>query len=322
MKKLAGLALFFLLCISGCSLFGMNGFKNRFKNCSWKTAAFGAFAGTCTALHYGLSLFPSYKIYTINKHFFSTENRPDAPDVSPVIEQFVRQQLKKPTSKKILIKSGNQYAAKSSLDTGTMYLEDTALLEEVLATPQEERPNKYICWQRRDGTQLHKSYNEYLKQVAAIIQHEETHIVKHHYFQLHVAFGAIPFLLELAHYGLKKKFPVLGRYSINNVLKIPTGALKGYINGLIFFALSRYHEQQSDDGIEDNIQLLQADIEYQEELPSWRRLKHTPWYRNFHTHPADKLRIARLRQRLQVLEDTGDERYCQDPLQKKESEIK
>ncbi len=59
MKKLSLYFLTFLCLIFATKLCPMNAFKNRFKLCSWKTAAFGAFAGTCTAVHYGLSYVPA-----------------------------------------------------------------------------------------------------------------------------------------------------------------------------------------------------------------------------------------------------------------------
>jgi hypothetical protein len=336
-------ALFSLLFLALCAtnkadMNAMNKFRAKVsEKFGWKTFAATALAGQLTLIHYGCSLYPNYKAYSIQKQS-KLDCHDNAPKVSPTVQQFVMTQIKQQpvNNKQLTIRQGTAFAA-ANLKNPIIWIENADSIDQALKIKSENqslwmrfkkflgyRSQSYVLKSHSDGTQHEKTIDEYLTEVAAIIHHENAHLINNHSKKLYAAFFAIPLTTELLHYALKRKFRTLNQYALNNALKIPTGLLKGYCNGLSFFAFNRFCEQQADEGVDDNIHLLEAYIKHFNEHHQLVKQANDekPFYRNFSTHPSFERRTERFEQRIRELKQKNDPKYYEDPLVIKEQEIK
>lgn len=315
----------------------MDALRNRLGNLTWKTAAAGALAGTLTAAHYGCALYIPYHFTTSNVLFSDIEKLEDA---SPRVQAFVKKQLIAcglKNHESLKIKQGNQFAALTTNDNMWVFLENHDIIEQVLEHyprndvsidfkfehPNIPNPEHTATW--------HQTPEQFLLQAASMLQHEATHLVNNDSKRTGIAITAIPLAIEALSFcignGFKKYCPRVNTYIIKNMLKIPTGLIKGYCSTSAFFAFSRYKEQQADNGINDNIHLLHAQKEERKTkliLNKWDgSYKEDPFYWNLNTHPSDETRIKKFEQRIKTLEQKNDPASFINPLEiKEENETK
>ncbi len=281
--------------------YGMNNFRQRFMP-SWKTATLGAFAGGCTLAHYCIA-YPQAIIEAPNIVEYITETHPDfvrPQDADPFVQKFVTQHLQSKAlddSKPLKIKYSWEYWAASAIK------------------------NNYLCIPRKLKHTLKKYYSasiqaqdkdileKYLIESISSIQHEGTHLVNRDFLRMLLAATIIPLSIEAITFGLKRIIPYK-QIRFKNISKIPTGFIKLGFNSCSILAFSRYCEQKADDGIIDNIHLLNADKEF------FERQKNVPFLTSlFMAHPTPAKRAKKLRQRIEALKATGNPDYWRNPLE-------
>jgi hypothetical protein len=296
MKKL--LLLFFTIFCIGYfnSAIAMKSFKQRFKNCNWKAAALGTFAGGCTLANYGLAFSPfflgSLAAYKQDKEIDNIE------DVSPEVNAYVRKQLLNcgyKNQEKLFVKKGNSYTSVSTLSHDYIFIPryEEGKIKENLKRDWLPHCIQNILYRKRP-------YKE-LEQSSAIIQHEKSHLINKDSLRIIVANFIIPCLIQTICIVSKKTFiKPIENYWIKNVLKIPSGLIKASFALIGTASYYRYTEQEADDGINEDIKTLKA---------LKRDLKNSigSFYRNdnflfiFSTHPSHGERIERLQERINTL---------------------
>ena len=262
-------------------------------------------------------------------------------EVDPLVEKFVRHQLSKCGFKdqeslqvrkrqgswgagftrdgkpviwiaehdilKIFLKEKYSYTGYFS---GKLYLKDYFLLKK----------NAF----RGDGKILTRTTNEYLKQAASTAQHEGGHLLDNlpclwsDYGNptkevCAYGFGGGALLSPLAFLCKSKKI-ALPLFCA--AFTIPT-----YLVQRGLYKYLQYKELRADDTIQDNIHLLRG---FKQKLKDHLFLDHEYFRRDPEdtTHPHPRVRIKRLKRRIQALKAKGDPKAFEDPLAFKESEIK
>ncbi len=177
-----------------------------------------------------------------------------------------------------------------------------------------------LVFQRNDGKTLSRSVDEYLKQEAAVVQHEGGHLMDN-----------LPALWndyndptrEVCTYGsacgaLLSPFAFLCK---SKKIALPLfGAMviaPSYLGQKLIYRYMQYREFRADDNVQDNIHLLRA---LKQHLKDHLFIDHAYFRENPKdtTHPHPRIRIRRIKERIRKIKEKGDPKAFEDPLTVKE----
>ncbi len=288
------------------------------------------FYKTCNAINIGLPLAPltvgvgiaAYSKITGKPMNQKPEDLPDAP---PIVCDFVHKNLAmigfhNPDLK---IKYGN--------------IGDTSnVTEQALALPDYEmrtdNPNSLVSLLQKQEP-LSAQDQEKLNKIASVIQHEGTHLngKDNRYYTQQITGATLLLTNYRPFYNLYQnrilKTPFVTPSMLRSLSLIPGGFVKLFIQIAVSGLASQYREQKADDGIADNIDILQAAANdfrksaQEDALHYQRNYQHLPMLEKlnydlkerFASHPSNEQRAKKLEQRIAALKD----KEAQQSLEKK-----
>jgi hypothetical protein len=345
MKKL--LLFFTIFCIGHFdSAIAMKIFKQRFKNCNWKAAALGTFAGGCTIAQYGLAF--DYQTIISSLENLNNWTNPkiekkiedELSDVDPIVEQFAREQLSKSgvidqTSLRIKQnKNENRWAIIHRMHHNWVLIPTNKIIPLKNALIKLDQLKMNQLWHRNKLELPHTTY-EVLTDAASTLDHEAGHLINHdselkeNIMKLIIPIAtATTFIMgkrSINSIAKKAAWNSTELYFFENSNKITCGLFLATINPLLIAQYSQMREKRADTNIRDNIHLLRAAKKHHQDH---LRENRTFFQERSHadhllcTHPHPEKRIAYFRNRIKELKQKNDPNYYQDPFVIKEQEIK
>lgn len=324
-----------VLLINSPTIHAMHAFKSRFKNLSWKSAAAATLAGGCSLAQYGIA----YNIY--NKLVPTNEALKGLPmydqefetlsDVDPIIESFVKQHLHnngitEQLPLKVKYWNDTTFGAMKTDKYNWIFFpyDEIEILKRSLRSQSTDNNNFSITLTVKDKS-IELTALDYLKQSAAIIQHESGHIINNDAKKRKLSILSIPLIVSALSFVIRKKINLPTNYWLKNLSKIVSGVAIGPISAGAFYQYYQLRELKADDMIQNNIHLLEAK---KQEMKNHLFLyeddyKKMAWHKQLlHTHPHPKTRIKRLKHRIQALKQKSDPKAFENPLDSKQQEIK
>lgn len=276
MKKLF-LFLLFNFIANNSTLEAMNLLKQKISQMNLKKIAITSLAAGLTCMHYGIAYHPLVGANCLLEEEYIDESK----RLTPVVENFVKQELVKcgyTTFDKLKIVKDNQFGTNSTFSYDYLFFDGMRekRLEIIL------NRTKWDFFKDSSNSKALSFYDEipeqeYKNLMASITQHEGTHLINKDSKRYVIAELAIICTIEAISFFLRRRLRPIN-FWVKQGSKIPTGFIKFTINIGAFMAFRRYSEQQADDGINDDIPLLEA------QKKNMERHMHVPPHDSLHDY--------------------------------------
>jgi len=289
-------------------------FSHQANAMNWRSA----FAKGMTAAHWFFvfsgPLSDTYEKITNYKNWPDLDNAP--ADVTKFVHQLDDRDTSSRGYKKLLVKtvdSDSKYLSNSVKNTILIDTEEALRLQNILHITKNGYSLGCSDFEMEHAEKM-------LDESHAILNHELNHIKNKDAHGRMIAGLAVPILQS---YGMHKLYqgyctfrnflsiPVQNKsFSIpRNLLKMPFGIGKNFLNLLSLEAYSRYVEQRADDGIKNDKRILEGNKRVLEKYqPSYEEFEaETPLLKKhlmllLDSHPTPEQRIKKINARLEKLE--------------------